>query len=277
MRRATELNPQHWLANLKLAEIITATRKKELLDEAADRIHKVLNAMPDNLEAADALAVTEIRQGNTAEAASRLEQTLKTMPAHLQSSVLLAELKLAQKDYKRAEEILQKAAAATPQAAPPALALAELYLLTGRPEDAEAQARKALARQPKLKDALWALAASQTARHELDAADRTYRELAALPDKRLRAVHALFSYRTGKRDAAVAEFQELFREYPDDRQVRTQLIAACLETNRMQGGCHADIGGAQAQPKGHRCAVRAGAKCLSLQLELAMRWMRSGT
>ncbi len=232
LRRATELNPQHWQANLKLAEIMATTHKKELLDDAADRIHKVLSALPDNAEAADALAVTEIRQGNAAKGAERLEETLKKMPTHLESSVLLAKLKLAQKDYVGAEQVLEKAAAGSPREAAPAVALAQIYLLTGGYDKAEAQARKALALQPKSAEALWTLAAAQMARHQADAAAATYQELAALPDKRLRAVHALYLYQSGKRDAALAEFEQLARQHPDERELRTQLIAACLEMNR---------------------------------------------
>lgn len=231
-RKATELNPKHWQANLKLAELMAATRNAALLEEAANRIHGVLEALPENTEAMNALAVTELRQGNTAEAVDRLEKTLEKFPAHLQSAMLLARVKLGQRDFPGAEAALQKAVAAAPGSAPPLEALGRLYILTRQFDNAEQQARKALAIQAQSPDGLAILAASQSGRRQWDAAEQTYRLIAALPDARFRSAHAVYLYRRGNRDAALAELRQLNRKTPDDRDLRTRLVALCLEMNQ---------------------------------------------
>jgi len=231
-RKATDLNPQHWNANLKLAELMSMTRNEALLQEAADRIHAVLGVLPDNAEASDALAVTEFQTGKASEAASRLEETLVKFPAHLQSARLFARLKLSQKDYRGAEDVLEKAAAAAPTAPEAALALAQVFLVADLPEKAETQARKVLGMSPGNAEALWTLAASQSRRADWEGADQTYRELAALPDRRFRSAHALFIYHRGKRADAVAELEQLFERDKDNRELRTQLLAALLELNQ---------------------------------------------
>ena len=84
-RRATELNPKDWRANLKLSELMSATRKKALLEEVASRPQEVLRTVPGNTEARDTLALTDLRQGSADAASIILEETLHRFPSHLQS------------------------------------------------------------------------------------------------------------------------------------------------------------------------------------------------
>src|SRR5437016_5096565 len=56
-RKATELNPKHAGAQLKLAELMTASRNKELVQDAEARLQNILAASPDNPEAIDTLAL----------------------------------------------------------------------------------------------------------------------------------------------------------------------------------------------------------------------------
>jgi hypothetical protein len=49
-----------------------------------------------------------------------------------------------------------------------------------------------------------ALAAIQVAGNRMDEAEQTYRQAATVPGAEFKPVHALFLYRTGKRDAALA-------------------------------------------------------------------------
>jgi len=86
-RKALELNPKHSGAQLKLSELMTASRVKELIQDAATRLQGILAVSPDNPEAIDTLASAEFQLGNTEGAASRLEAALQKFPNHLQSSV----------------------------------------------------------------------------------------------------------------------------------------------------------------------------------------------
>ena len=153
-RRAVELNPKHARAQLMLSELMTASRNKELIQDAATRLQGILAASPDNLDAIYTLALAEFQLGKPEDAASRLEAALWKFPTHLQSSVALARLKLSQKDFHGAEEVLKRAVGSAPQSSQAALALGQLYLLAGQPEKSEAEIKKALQLDPKNADVL---------------------------------------------------------------------------------------------------------------------------
>ena len=231
-RKATELDPMHWQANLKLTEILASTRNAALLDDAAKRLHEILASSPDNAEALDTLAIAEVKQGKTGEAGQRLEQTFKKFPKHLETAVVLARLKMAQKDVAGAEAVLQKAVASAPESAPAALALAQFYVTSRQPEKAQAAAHQALQIKPDDPEALWTLAAAQVEGGRSDEAGETYRRISALPDQRFRTAHALFLFQSGKREAAVSELKELVALYPDDEDTRSKLVSMYQETNK---------------------------------------------
>jgi tetratricopeptide (TPR) repeat protein len=232
-RKAVQLNPKHNAAQLKLAELMVASNRKELVEEAAANMNAVLAASPDNPEAVDTMALAEIQLGKNEDAAKRLEATLEKFPAHLSSSVALARLKLRDRNFPEAEAILKNAVASAPQSSPAALALAQLYVLAGQNDKAEAGFRKAIALDPKNATALLGLGALQVAGKRMDEADRTYQQAAALEgNKQLRPLHAIFLYRSGKQDAAVAELEKLAQSDPDDRNVRTLLVSAYVDRKR---------------------------------------------
>src|SRR4029077_10755937 len=72
LRRATELNPKHAGAQLKLAELMTTSRSQDVLQDAVGRLQSILIAAPDNLEATDTLALAEWRLGKADDASKRL-------------------------------------------------------------------------------------------------------------------------------------------------------------------------------------------------------------
>jgi Tfp pilus assembly protein PilF len=226
LRKAIELNPKHQPSQLKLAELMTASASKETLEKAAGSLESILAATPDNSEANDALALAEWKLGKADDAVNRLEDTLKKFPTRLQTSVELARLKLSQKDWAAAEQILQKAVASAPQSAAAELALGQLYMLSNQPAKAEAELRKAIQLDAKNGPALMGLAAVQVAGKRMDEAEQTYRQVSALPGAEYKPVHALFLYREGKRDAALAEFEHLAKSDPNDRSARSRLFAA---------------------------------------------------
>ena len=232
-RKATELNPKHAGAQLKLAELMTASRNKDLIEKAADRLRGILAVSPDNTEANDTLALAEWQLGQTDDAARRLEETLQKLPSHLEASVSLARLKLSQKDTNGAEDVLKKAVASAPQSSLAELALGQFYLLLQAPEKAEPEVRKAIQLDERNGSALMALASIQTGRNRLDEAEQTYRQLAALPGKEYKPLHALFLYWKGQRDGALAEFENLAKEDPNDRMARSRLLAAYVDLGKM--------------------------------------------
>ena len=232
-RQATQVNPNHTGAQLKLAELMTTSRNQEVVQDAVTRLQAVLAVSPDNTEAIDTLAMAESRLGRSDAAEKRLEDALQKFPAHLQSSVALARLKVSHKDLSGAEEVLKKAVASAPQSAPAEVALGELFLLLKQPDNAEREIRRALRLDDKNGPALLSLAAIQMAAKHMDEAEQTFKQLSALPEKAYRPLYGLFLYRTGKIPAALEEFDRQFKAAPDDREVRNRLIAAYIGAARI--------------------------------------------
>lgn len=228
LKRALSLNANHQQAKLKLAELMATSGNKEILEGAQKSIQQVLTASPDNVDALDALAVTEWKLDKWQDAEKHLEQAFKKQPGHLKSTLWLAQVKMWRKDYSGAEEILKKTAEQKPPVAAPVLALAEFYFVTGKNAEGEKQLHRSLEIDPKFGPALEILGLYQTRIQKLDLAEQTYRRLAALPEKRYRGHHAIFLSATGKHDQAMAEFEALYRQTPDDRTLRSSLIREYL-------------------------------------------------
>jgi tetratricopeptide (TPR) repeat protein len=232
-RKATELNPKHTGAQLKLAELMATSRNKELVEEAEKRTEDVLKLLPEDTDALDVLAVTELRLGKPESAEAHLEQALRKSPSNLRSSVALAQARLARKDEAGAEEALKQAAAQSPKSPDPRVFLGGFYLALGRTAEAEQEYRRALEIEPKNGPALLALGAMQVRAGRAQEADEIYRKVAALPDSRYKAAHALYLFQSGKTDQAVTELEKLARSNPDDRILRTDLVKAYLSLNRV--------------------------------------------
>lgn len=234
LRKATELNPKHTAAQLKLADMMTTSRDMSVLQDAETRLERIVaDSSPNNLEATDTLALAEWHLGKTDQAIQRLEDSLQKVPTHLQSSRDLAYVKLSQKDFDGAEEVIKKAVASAPQSVEAAVALGQLYLVLRQPENAETQFRRALELDARNASALMGIAAIQLAGNHMNDAEQTYRRLAALPDKKYKPLHALFLLRSGKTEQALAEFVKLAKDDPRDRAMRTRLFAAYIELGKM--------------------------------------------
>ncbi len=232
-RRTLDLKPEHLGAQLKMAELMTASGQKDLVAQAAESLENILAASPDDPEANATLALAEWQLGKPDDAAERLAQTLQKLPAHLQSSVALAKVKVSQKDISGAIEVLEKAVASDSQSAAAALALGQLYAVAAQPEKAESEIRRSLQLDPTSPSALMSLASLQASSKRLDEADQTYQKLAALPDKKFRPIHALFLFQIGKREAALAELKQILKSDPADRASRSRVVAAYVDMGNL--------------------------------------------
>jgi tetratricopeptide (TPR) repeat protein len=233
-KQATQLDPKHSGAQLKLAELMAASGSRELVSQASTKIETLLAESPDNAEAIDTLAMAEFKLGDIEKAATRLEDLLRNTPARLESSVILARIKVRQGDLTGAEDVLKKARANAPQSASAALALGQFYLSSRRPEKAEAEIREALQLEPRNVPALLTMGDMQLAAKRIDEAGETYKVLAALPDKTYRTIHALFQYQIGRKAECLEELKSLAVREPDDRSVRSRLVSINVEMSKLQ-------------------------------------------
>jgi tetratricopeptide (TPR) repeat protein len=231
--KANELNPKHTGAQLKLAELLSTSRSKEQVEEAQKRTQDVLKLMPEDTDALNVLAFTEMRLGKPESAEAHLEQALRNSPRLLKSSVALAQARLSRKDVAGAEEALKQAVAQAPKLPEPLVYLGGFYLSLGRTSEAEQQFRRSLEIDPKHGPALLALGAMQVRAGQAEQAEQTYRLVSALPGKQYKPIHAFYLLQSGKGDQAIAEFEKLADADPSDRDLRTALVRAYLSMNRV--------------------------------------------
>jgi len=227
-RKAAELNPKHAAAQLKLADLLATVNDRVAIADAEKRAQAVAAEFPNNVDALNTLAMTELRLGKPEEAAGHLEQALERLPGGLESSALLMRARLSQGNVKGAEEALQQCFRKSPQSAEVALVMGRFYLVTHRPQQAEEQFRRAIRIDSKYGAALLDLgmmlfhAGGKAGRK--DEAGTIFKQIAALPDKGYRPVYAIFLLETGQRDRAIAELERLAKEDPSDRPARTRLV-----------------------------------------------------
>lgn len=264
--QATELNPKHLQAQLKLAELMTVSRYPQYLQEAASRLENAFGDSPANPEVADTLAVAEFKLGKSHDAVQRLEQALERFPDHLKSSLDLAQMKIYAKDWEGAERVLKQAVAGSPQLPQAAVALGEFYNFRGRPDDAQGEFEKALELDPQNGPALLGLAAIQIAAKRMDDAERTYQRIATLPGASYRPMHAIFLYQTGKPSAAISELEKLAKADPADRSIRSLLVAAYLGAGRQPEAAKTLDDALRRNPKDSDALLQRG--------ELRLKWSK---
>jgi tetratricopeptide (TPR) repeat protein len=233
LMKATELDPKHAGAQLKLAQLMATSRNKEVLEEAAKRAKQAFALSPNDPLVLDTMAMTEWSLADPGAAEQHLQQALKDFPGHLKSAVMLANLKLAQKDLPAAEGILKDAVIQAPVALEPHLALAQFYTLVNKPAEAEAQFQAVLKMDGNNAPALLGMATLRIRSGRKEEAEAIYRQISTLPDKQFRAAHALFQLYFGDKDKGIAELAELRKKDPADRYIRNRLIAAYLSQQRL--------------------------------------------
>lgn len=232
LRKATELNPNHQQAQLKLAGMMLGTRNRDLVQDAEKRLQGVVSGAPDNPEAIDSLAIAEAQLGKPEEATKRLEEALQKFPTHLKSAVALARLKLAARDIEGAETVLKQAAASAPNSADAAVALGQFYLASRKIELAETEFQRALQVDGKHAGALISMGAIYMATNRAAQAEPLYARASALPDKNLRFLHATYLFQQNRKNEALAEFEKLYKADNEDRAARSRLVALYINLNR---------------------------------------------
>ena len=231
-QKAIELNPKHVGAQLGLAQLLASATNPKLLEEANKRLVSLLSDNPDNPDALNALALTELKLGKVQDGMLHLSRLLEKDPRQLTSSILLAQAMWAQHDVKGAEEVLKQACEKDPKAAAPLTALGSFYASLNRLPDAEVQFRRALDLAPQNLAAESNLAMLLSQQGRKQEAETLFRRLANSSDANYKPLLGIFLFEQGRRDEAVREFERLRKADPDDRQARTRLVAAYRAVNR---------------------------------------------
>jgi len=264
-RQANQLNPAHIGAQLKLAEILSATDSRELLEDSEKRVKSVLSLVPDNTDALSILAVAEFKLGHADKAEESLREALRKAPAQIQFHAKLAGLALARGDRDGAEKLLKQATETAPKTAESWLSLGRFYVVTKRMPDAEAQFRKAVEVDPRSGAALLDLGRSQHESGKMDEAEKSFRLAAGLADKQYQPIHAIFLWQGGRKEAAVREFAELAKKDPTDRAARTRLVAVYLASRQESEALRVLAGALKENPNDADALLQRGEIYLSKQ------------
>ena len=232
LMRAVNLNPRHFAAQLKVAELMAGNKDLDIAEQGREKAQEVLRALPNDADALRTLAVTELRLEDPGEAVQHLQQALAAMPQDLNASMTLATVKLRANDAAGAEQVLLKSAAAAPRSPQHALVLARFYQLVGNSDEAEKQFRHTLDLDPKYGPGLAALGSLLYTQGKLYEAEQTLQRASSLPDKQYRPLHAIFLLQTGKSELAIRELDQQYQADSQDRGARTRLIAAYFNLGR---------------------------------------------
>ncbi len=231
--KATELDPKHVGAQVKLAQLMATSNQAEVREEGMKRAQAAYQVAPEDVAALDAMAVSSWSVNKPEEAEAHLQQALRRMPGHLKSAILLANIKLVDKDYAAAEAILRKAAESAPGAPEPMVALGSLYGVMGKPAESERHYRQALASKPDYAPAMFALASTCVRLGKKGEAEELYKKISALPDKTFRPAYALFLLYLVDADRGIAELEKLYRAETSNRDIRNRLAAAYMTRERL--------------------------------------------
>jgi putative PEP-CTERM system TPR-repeat lipoprotein len=232
LQRAIKLNPKHLAAQVKLSEIYTATTDKNFWQEAENRLHGVLAAAPDNVDALNTLAIAEWELGDQQQAEEHLRVALTKAPQNVQTLVSIAKLKMSRNDVAGAERILREAGEKS-SSADVLVALAQFYILTGNFSEAESNLRRVLQLAPHNGAALLNMAYLQYRAGRRQEEENTYKQIAALDGKEYKHLHAMYLLRNGKVNEAIGELQQLAKRDPADRDARSRLVWAYLAADRF--------------------------------------------
>lgn len=233
LRKALELNPKHAGAQLSLASLMTNSNDPDVLKDAQQRLQALLLDSPKDADTLHALALTELKLGEADEAEQNLELAVSSAPHELVFVVTLAQAKLAQKDPKGAEAIFKKACADFPKAPEAFVILGRFYSSQNRAAEAEQQFRQALAMDPQNGPGLLNLASLLMRTGRNTEAEEAVKKLSGRPEPTYELVYANFLFQRGRPDEGIRELERLTKQDPDNRLVRTRLVAAYQSAGKV--------------------------------------------
>ncbi|HVX67704.1 MAG TPA: tetratricopeptide repeat protein [Bryobacteraceae bacterium] len=231
LQRALQLNPDYLEAQLKTAELLVATRRPEALRMAVEKLNQILSRHPGEPAALQMRAQAELASGNLDDA----EKTLSQLPGggrQGDAGRLRALLLMARKDFAGAEALLKQEAQSRPDSVPAAIALGRLYRILGRAEDAGTQFRRVLRAHDTEPQALLELAAMRIEAGRRNEARPYFEKLGALPQPRYKLALVRFLAETGRHAEAMEKLEQLYRDFPRDRAVRTTLVRSYVAQGR---------------------------------------------
>ena len=234
LRKATEVKPGYAPAQLKLAELMVRSRNEQLLQDAEARVQKILTDNPGDDDALVTLAAAEAQLGKTGDSEKYLKEVVKRSPDSLRPKIALALVKVTENDLASAEELLRVAAQQAPGSDDVIVALGHLEAGMGKTAEAVAMFQKAIQMDADNTDAWISLGSLQLEGGDAKAAEQSFRRAAESPKTRAPLAYVVFLVRQNRRVEAIRNLEKMLRASPENRVVRSALVAGYITANRQQ-------------------------------------------
>ena len=234
LRKATELKPGYAPAQLKLAELMVRSRNEQLLKDAETRIQKILTDNPGDDDALVTLAAAESQLGKTSDSEKYLKEVVERSPDNLRPKIALALLKVTENDLASAEKLLKAAAQQAPWSDDVVVALGHLDTGMGRTAEAAAMFQKAISMDENNTDAWVSLGSLQLEGGDAKAAEQSFKRAAESPKTKAPLAYVVFLIRQNRRVEAIRNLERMFKVTPENRVVRSALVAGYITANRQR-------------------------------------------
>src|SRR4029077_11168676 len=232
LSRATELNPDNYLAQLDLANLLISGRD---LKQAQVHLDILRLKQPSNPTTYEAWANFYAAQDNLASAIQEMQKGILAGPSRSESYLNLALLQLRANLPDQAEANFKNAAALGPKAMNAQLALGGFYQSRNRIPEAEQQYRHAMEVDPKDPTPRAALVRLMMAEGKKAEAEAFLRQTKADLPNNSEGYRMLgdFYFATGDIDKATAEYSSLYSSHSKDVQVNKNYIQLLILKNRL--------------------------------------------
>ncbi len=234
LHKATEVKPGYAPAQLKLAELMVRSRNEQLLKDAETRIQKILTDNPGDDDALVTLAAAEAQLGKTGDSEKYLKEVVKRSPDNLQPKIALALLKVTENDLAGAEELLKVTAQQAPWSEDVVVALGHLDVGMGKTAEAAAMFQKAIGMDANNTDAWISLGSLQLEGGDAKAAEQSFKRAAESPKTKAPLAYVVFLIRQNRRAEAIRNLERMFKSTPENRVVRSALVAGYIAANRQR-------------------------------------------
>jgi len=206
------------------------------LAEAAALYRRVLEHVPDQVDALNLLGTIEMAQGRAAAAAELIQRALRSRGPFAEGETNLGAALGALGRKEEAEAAYRRALALQPTLATALNNLGQLLATSDRDEEAEGLLRQAVAAEPGYFEAVCNLADLLVARERWDEAEALYVQAEALRPSQARVLFGRGNVARGRKDLPAAEafFQQSLLEKPDYVPALNNLGTVLMEQHRPQ-------------------------------------------
>jgi tetratricopeptide (TPR) repeat protein len=232
LSRTIDIEPANYAAHLDIANMLIAAKQ---LKRAHEHVDLLLEQQPNDFKVHNVAATLLGAEGNLQGGIQEAQKAISLAPKEYGPYLTLALLQLRTGQTSTAGQNLKAAANLAPTSPQAQLALAGFYQSQGQFGDAEQQLKQAISTSPKnpeLRAALVKLYAGQGKKAEAEQVSQQAKQDLAGVSAGYRMLGDYY-YATGDIDRAESEYASLYRDHPQDLQVKKNYIQLLILKNQL--------------------------------------------